>query len=87
MFSDLGEEDRTRFRKKKRKKKEKREKKEKKRKKPHDGKSGLVGIKRYPKTYNRVKYFLPYFEPFFNETAFYTKLLKRFSGLKPKPRD
>ena len=41
-------------------------------------KSGLVGMKEYPKTYNHVKYFLPYtLSRSLNENAFYTKLLKR----------
>ena len=55
MFRGLGEEERTRFRKKKRKEQN-----------LITADSGLVGIKRYPKRYNHVKYFLP----FLNKTAF-----------------
>ena len=55
MFCGLGEEERTKIRK---------EKKGKKRKKKEinliAAKSGLVGIKGYLKTYNHMKYFLPY---------------------------
>ena len=51
-------------------------------------KSDLVGMKGYFKTYNRVKYFLPYLiKPFLNETAFYAKFSGRFLVLKPKSRD
>ena len=50
MFCGLGEEERTRFRKKKEKKREKKEN-------LIAAKSGLVGMKEYLKTYNRVKYF------------------------------
>ena len=53
MFCGLGEEEGTRFRK-------KREKKETKEKNLNTAKSGLLGIKGYLKTYNRVKDFLPY---------------------------
>ena len=64
MFCGLGEEERTKIRKKKRKKKGKRkEKKEKKGKKKEinliAAKSGLVGMKGYLETYNPMKYFLP----------------------------
>ena len=69
MCCGLGEEERTKFRKKKRKKKEKkREKKGKKGKKKEinliAAKSGLVGMKGYLETYNRMKYFLPYLSRF-----------------------
>ena len=50
MFCGLGEEERTKIRK-KRKKKEIN---------LIAAKSGLVGMKGYIKTYNRVKYFLPF---------------------------
>ena len=59
-------------------------KKGKKRKNLIATKSGLVGIKGYLKTYNQMKYFLPYFKPFLTETAFYAKLAGRFSGSKTK---
>ena len=55
MFCGLGEEERTKIRKKKRKKKEK---------KPYRGQSGLVGMKGYLKTLNHMKYFLPYLSRF-----------------------
>ena len=71
MFCGLGGEECTRYRKKKRKKKEKKQKKEKRKKKQRKKKkkklivaeSGLVGMKRYLKTCNQVKYSL-------NETVF-----------------
>ena len=44
-------------------------------------KSGLVGMKGYLKTYNHMKHF-SVLKPFLSETAFYTKLLGRFSGPK-----
>ena len=56
----------------------------KKRKNLNAAKSGLVGMKGYLKTYNRVKYFLPYLKPFLTEAAFYAKLAVRFSGSKTK---
>ena len=62
MFCGLGEEKRTKIRKKKK------EKKGNKRKKKEinliTAKSGLVGMKEYLKTYNHVKYFLPYLSRF-----------------------
>ena len=66
MCCGLGEEERTKFRKKKKKKKgkkkEKKGKKGKKRKKREinliAAKSGLVGMKGYLETYNHMKYFL-----------------------------
>ena len=71
MFCGL-EEERTRFRKKK------------KRKKPHRDQKWVGRDKRYLKTYNRVNYFLPYVKPFLIETAFCAKLSKRFYGPKIK---
>ena len=63
MFCGLGEEERTKIRKKKKEKK-----KEKKGKKKEinliAAKSGLVGMKGYLKTYNHMKYFLPYLSRF-----------------------
>ena len=65
MFCGLGEEERIRFRKKKKGKKGKvNEKKQKKHKNLIAAKSGLVEMKGYLKTYNRVKYFLPYLSRF-----------------------
>ena len=62
MFCGLGEEKRTKFRKKKNEKKGK--KKEKKQKNLIAAKSGLVGMKGYLETYNHVKYFLQYLSCF-----------------------
>ena len=62
MFCGLGEEERTKIRK---KKKEKKGKKEKKRETNlNAAKSGLIGMKGYLKTYNHMKYFLPYLSRF-----------------------
>ena len=63
MLCGLGEEECTKFRK---KKMEKEKKKNSMRLKVY------VGMKKYLTTYNHVKYF----SPFLNTTAFYTKLLK-----------
>ena len=52
MFCGLGEEERTRIRKKK------------KEKKLISAKGGLIGMKGYLKTHNTVKYFLPYLSRF-----------------------
>ena len=64
MFCGLGELERTRFRKKKKEKKEKKKGKKEKNKKKNliAAESGLVGMKGYLKTYNHVKYFLPYLQ-------------------------
>ena len=69
MFCGLGEEERTKLRKKKKgKKRKKRKKREKKGKKKEinliAAKSGLVGMKGYLETYNPMKYFLPYLSRF-----------------------
>ena len=61
MFCGLGEE-RTKIRKKKKEKKGK--KKEKKEINLIVAKNGLVGMKGYLKTYNHMKYFLPYLSRF-----------------------
>ena len=60
MFCGLGEEERTKIRKKKK------EKKGKKKEKINlvAAKSGLVGMKGYLETYNPMKYFLPYLSRF-----------------------
>ena len=55
MFCSLGEEERTKFRKKKKEKKEIN---------LIAAKSGLVGMKGYLETYNPMKYFLPYLSRF-----------------------
>ena len=56
MFCGLGEEERTKFRKKKKEKKKEIN--------LIATKSGLVGMKGYLETYNRMKYFLPYLSHF-----------------------
>ena len=62
MCCGLGEEERTKFRKKKKEKKEK--KKEKQEINLIAAESGLVGIKGYLETYNPMKYFLPFLSRF-----------------------
>ena len=62
MFCGLGEEERTKIRKKKKEKKEKKGKK--KEINLIAAKSGLVGMKGYLKTCNHMKYFLPYLSRF-----------------------
>ena len=76
MFCGLGEEERTKIRKKRKKKEKKKEMN------LIVAKSGLVEMKGYLKTYNPVKYFFAVLKPFLTETAFYAKLLGRFSGSK-----
>ena len=57
MFCGLGEEEPTKIRKKEKEKKEKRNER-------HHGQARLVGMKGYFKTYNHMKYFLPYLSRF-----------------------
>ena len=69
MFCGLGEEERTKIKRKKgkKKKKKKMEKKEKRKKKEMNliaAKSGMFGMKGYLRTYNNMKYFLPYLSRF-----------------------
>ena len=66
MFCGLGEEKRTKIRKKKKEKKGKKRKKKGKKKEVNliAGKSGLVGMKGYLETYIHMKYFLPYLSRF-----------------------
>ena len=68
MCCNLGEEERTKFRKKKKEKKGKKRKKRKKKEKKEinliAAKRGLVEIKWYLETYNHLKYFLPYLSRF-----------------------
>ena len=66
MFCGLGEEERTKIRKKKKSKKKETN--------LIAAKSGLVEMKGYLETYNH--------KPFLTETAFYAKLARRFSGSK-----
>ena len=77
MFCGLGEEGRTKFRKKKKEKKEKNF---------IAAKSGLVGMKGYLKTYNHVKYFLQYLSCFLMRRLFMPNLRGGFWVLKPKSR-
>ena len=78
MFCGLGEEERTKIRKKKRKKK---------------GinliaaKSGLVGMKGYLETYNPMKYFLPYLSRFSLRPLFTPNFWGGFRVLKPKSQN
>ena len=78
MCCGLGEEKRTKFRKKKRKKEEIN---------LIAAKSGLVGMKGYLETYNHMKYFLPYLSRFGLRPLFTPNLLGGFLALKPKSRD
>ena len=78
MFCGLGEEERTKIRKKKRKKKEMN---------LIAAKNGLVEMKGYLKTYNRMKYFLPYFSRFWLRPFFTPNLRGDFRVPKPKSRD
>ena len=69
MFCGLGEEERTKIKKKKRKKRKKKGKKKEKKGKKKEinliaAKSGLVGMKGYLETHNTMKYFLPYLSRF-----------------------
>ena len=50
-------------------------------------KSGLVGMKAHLKTYNHVKYFLPYLSRFCMRPFFTPNFSERFSGPKPKSRE
>ena len=59
MFCGLGEKECTRFRKKTKERKEKKKENKNKEEQLIAAKNGLVGMKGYRKTYNRVKYFLP----------------------------
>ena len=87
MFCGLGEEERTKIRKKKKEKKgKKRKKKGKKRKKKElnliAAKSGLIGMKGYLETYKPYEIFFAVLKPFLTETAFYAKLAGQFSSSK-----
>ena len=62
MCCGLGEEERSKFRKKK--KETKRKQKEKKEMNLIAAEIGLVWMKEYLKTYNHMKYFLPYLSRF-----------------------
>ena len=77
MFCGLGEE-RTKIRKKKKEKKEMN---------LIAAKRGLVGMKGYLKTYNHMKYFLPYFSRFWLRSLFKPNLRGGFWVVKPKSRD
>ena len=76
MLGSLGEEERAKFGKIKKRKK-----------KLIAAKSGLVGMKAYLKTYNRVKYFLPYLSGFLMRPLSKPNLWGGFRILKPKSRD
>ena len=72
MFCGLGEEERTKIRKKK------------KEINLIVAKSGLVGMKGYLKTYKPYEIFFAVLKPFLTETAFYAQLAGRFSSSKTK---
>ena len=81
MFCGLGEEERTKFRKKKKGKKGK------KRKKPHRGQKWVGWMKGYLETYNHMKYFLPYLSRFWLRLLFTPNLRGCFRVLQSKSRD
>ena len=76
MFCGLREEKRTKIRKKKQ------EKKRKKRNKPHRGQKWVGWDERVSKDIQPYKIFFAALKPFLTETAFYAKLVGRFSGSK-----
>ena len=76
MFRGLGEEKRTKIRKKKKEKKKEMN--------LTAAKSGLVGMKGYLKTYNPMKYFLPYLSRFCLRPLFTPNFRGGFRVLKPK---
>ena len=78
MFCGVGEEERTKFRKKKKEKKEIN---------LIAAKSGFVGMKGCLKMYNHVKYFLPYLCRFRLRPLFTPNFRGGFQVLKPKSRD
>ena len=78
MCCGLGEEERTKIRKKKKEKKEIN---------LIAAKSGLVGMKGYLETYNSMKYFLPYLSRFWLRPLFTQNFRSGFRVLKPKSRD
>ena len=79
MFWGLGKEERTKIRKKKKEKKKEIN--------LIAAKSGLVGMKGYLKTFNPMKYFLPYLSRFWLKPLFTPNLQGGFRVLKPKSRD
>ena len=79
MFRGLREEERTKIRKKKKEKKKEMN--------LIAAKSGLAGMKGYFKTYNQVKYFLPYLSRFSLRPLFTPNLRGGFRILKPKSRN
>ena len=75
MFCGLGEEERTKIRKKK---------KAKKRKKPHRGQKWVGWDERVSLDIQPYEIFFAVLKPFLTETAFYAKLAGRFSDSKTK---
>ena len=73
MFCGLGEEERTKFRKKK---------KEKKRNKPHRGQKWVGWDERVSWDIQPYEIFFAVLKPFLTETVFYVKLAGRFLGSK-----
>ena len=82
MFCGLGEEERTKFRKKKKRKKK--EIKGKKRNKPHRGQKWVAWDERVSQDIQPYEIFFAVLKPFLTETAFYAELAGRFSGFKSK---
>ena len=82
MCCGLGEEERTKIRKKKKGKK--RKKKGKKRNKPHRGQKWVGWDERVSLDIQPYEIFFAVLKPFLTETAFYAKLVGRFSGSKTK---
>ena len=82
MFCGLGEEERTKIRKKKKKIKENKRKKE--GKKPHRGQKWVGRDERVSLDIQPYEIFFAVLKPFLTETAFYAKLAGRFSGSKTK---
>ena len=77
MFCGLGEEERTKIRKKKKEKKKKI-----KGKKPHRGQKWVGWDERVSLDIQPYEIFFAVLKPFLTETAFYAKLAGRFSGSK-----
>ena len=82
MFWGLGEEERTKIRKKKKEKK--RKKKEKKRNKPHRGQKWVGWDEGVSQDIQPYEIFFAVLKPVSTETTFYAKFVGLFSGSKTK---
>ena len=76
MFCGLGEEERTKIRKKKKRKKKRHE--------PHRGQKWVGWDETVSKDIQPCEIFFALLKPFLSETTFYAKLVGRFSGPKIK---